>query len=89
MWGLKPIGITIALLSTAGGTAALVYGYVMESKNPSIDFIFVAAFALLMLLLWIAIVTPSWVRIPAEAYGRQLLAACDTLNSQTAPRRKS
>jgi hypothetical protein len=27
------------------------------------------------------IVTPSWVRVPADAYGTQLLAACDTLDA--------
>jgi hypothetical protein len=34
-----------------------------------------------LVAIWTLVVTPSWVRVPADAYGMQLLAACDTLDA--------
>jgi hypothetical protein len=38
-----------------------------------------AGIDLLLLLGWLLVFTPAWVRIPAEAYAERLLEACDTL----------
>ncbi len=81
LWGLKPFGFTVALACASASTAALAYNYLVlhEALPPQIVVVTVATWVLA--LLWIAWITAAWVRIPADAYGMQLLAACDTLNS--------
>jgi hypothetical protein len=81
LWGLKPIGVAVSLMAGLASFAAIVYGYQVEHQVPSPEIAFVTASVWVLLLVWVALITPLWVRIPADAYGRQLLAACDTLNS--------
>jgi len=39
---------------------------------------------LALMLCWAAWVTPSWVRIPAQAYAERLLEACNQLKGPAA-----
>ena len=89
LWGLKPIGLPIALACACASTAALAYNYVALHEPLPPQVVIVAAVTWIFALLWIAWITRSWVRITADAYGRQLLAACDTLPSSgaAAPKR--
>jgi hypothetical protein len=84
LWGLKPIGFVIALSCACASTAALAYNSVVLSELLPPQVVIVTATTWILGLLWIAWITPSWVRIAADAYGRQLLAACDTLDSAVA-----
>jgi hypothetical protein len=75
LWGMKPVGITIAV------GALIVVGIVL-AVHPSARHGLVVAAALvdLMLLLgWIFVFTPAWVRVAAEAYAERLLEACEKL----------
>ena len=45
------------------------------------EFVIVTGVVWVLVAIWTFIVTPSWVRVPADAYGTQLLAACDTLDA--------
>jgi hypothetical protein len=81
LWGLKPIGLPIALACACASTTVLAHNYVALHEPLPPQIVFVTAVTWILALLWIAWITPSWVRIPADAYGQQLLAACDTLNS--------
>jgi hypothetical protein len=75
LWGLKPIGAAVTLMASCASTAAIAYCYWAEQKMPTPEVAIVTAAAWLLLLVWIAVITRSWVRIP------QLLAACDTLGA--------
>jgi hypothetical protein len=81
LWGLKPIGLAIAVASALASTAVLAYSYVAIHAAPPAQVVIVTLATWVLALLWAIWLTPSWVRIPADAYGRQLLAACDTLSS--------
>jgi hypothetical protein len=80
LWGLKPIGVAATLLAAAASTFFIGYAYWTKQALVSPEVIIVTAIVWLLLLIWIALITRTWVRIPADAYGRQLLAACDTLD---------
>jgi len=81
LWGLKPIGLTIALVGACASTAALAYQHLVLHEALPPQIVIVTAATWILALIWIVWITPAWVRIPADAYGAQLLAACDTLNS--------
>jgi hypothetical protein len=84
LWGLKPIGLVIALACACASTAALAYNYLVLNEFLPPQVVIVTAATWVLALLWIVWITPSWVLITADAYGRQLLAACDTLGSRVA-----
>ena len=80
LWGLKPLGIAVTLTAACASTAAITYRYWAEhGPPPPPEVMIVTAAVWLLLLVWVAVITRDWVRIPADAYGTQLLAACDTL----------
>jgi len=80
LWGLKALGLATAILAASMSTAVIVYQYAFASKTPTPEIVIVTALSWLLSIFWIVVVTPSWVKIPADAYGTQLLSACDTLN---------
>jgi len=84
LWGLKPIGLVVALTSACASTAALAYEYVALHEALLPQVVIVTAAVWILAFVWLSLITPSWVRIPADAYGQQLLAACDTLSSDMA-----
>lgn len=83
LWGLKPIGLPIAIASACASTAVLAYNYVATHAALPAQVVIVTLATWALALLWATWLKPSWVRIPADAYGRQLLAACDTLSSSS------
>jgi len=80
LWGLKPFGLAVALVCACASTAALAYNYLVLHETLAPQIAIVTAATWMLALIWMGWITPSWVRIPADAYGGQLLAACDTLS---------
>jgi hypothetical protein len=89
LWGLKPLGMVIALLAAGASTVVIVYLYASGHTTPTPEIVIVTALAWLLSICWIVLINPTWVRIPADAYGTQLLAACDALNSDGPKGRKA
>jgi hypothetical protein len=79
LWGLKPMGLTISLLGAVISTGLVAFGYISIGRIPVPEIVIATAAVWALSLIWVFIVTPAWVRLPADAYGMQLLAACDTL----------
>lgn len=79
LWGLKSLGVTIALASACVSTAAIMTDYFLHQAMPSQ----VIAISTLILWVWsvwwIFGVRGAWVKTPADAYGAQLLAACQSV----------
>jgi hypothetical protein len=89
LWGLKPVGLGVALAASVASTAAIAIKYAIGRSAPAPEVVIVTVGLWLLVIVWIALITPRWVRIPADAYGTQLLAACDTLSAPSSkPRRK-
>ena len=77
LWAMKPAGVVIALAGTAISAMALV---------AHIDVSYAAVVATVatilntsLLVWWLIRITPTWVRIPADAYAQALFAAVDRL----------
>jgi hypothetical protein len=83
--GLRPYGLAIAAFSLlAPGSAAWV---IEPTLGPAIIIAVIVSIG--ALIFWIFVVKPDWVKISAEAYARELLAACDTLaTAMGTPQRK-
>jgi hypothetical protein len=79
LWGMKPIALTLALLSLA----AIVAVPICESSAQTGRHLGLVALTgsldALLLLGWVFMFKPDWVRIPAEAYAERLLEACERL----------
>jgi hypothetical protein len=81
LYGLRPVGVIIAALTVIlagalfalgdGGTSARVARYA-----PG------AGVGLLAVLFWVFIVTPSWVKLTADAYTAQFVGAIDLLEAE-------
>jgi hypothetical protein len=70
VWGLKPFGIAIAAIGTAGAAVNLFRFHEGTQLGLAIACTIVSA---LLLLFWLCWVNPGWVRIPAKAYAERLL----------------
>jgi hypothetical protein len=82
MYGLRRVGVIFAVLTiiVAGLLVALADGSLSDRAaryGPG------AATGALALLFWIFVVTPSWVRLTAEAYADQFVGAIDILHAET------
>jgi hypothetical protein len=79
--GLKPFGLAISILGASVSTAAIAYKAIASVTSPAPEILIVTGVVWVLAAIWTSVVTPSWVRVPADAYGTQLLAACDTLEA--------
>ena len=79
LWGMKPLGVMLALLALAA-IAAIPVVDAGARLSPRLSTVAVAAVADLVLLLgWLFVFTPRWVRVAAGAYAERLLEACERL----------
>src|SRR5262249_41800458 len=79
--GLKPFGLAISILGASASMAAIVYQAIASGTAPAPELVIVTGVVCVLAAIWMFVMTPSWVRVPADAYGMQLLAACDTLDA--------
>jgi hypothetical protein len=78
LWGLKPFGLIISLLGLSACTLRLWMSYYnTRSILPASVAGLLISFALL--LAWLFWVTPTTVRVPADAYAERLFEACEQL----------
>jgi len=78
LWGMKPIGVLLAMLGLLASIARLSLDY-YQHTSPTPFSIAAAAVNLVLLLGWTLWFTPGWVRIAADAYAERLLASLETL----------
>ena len=83
LWGMRPLGIAISSLSVVAIGVVIAFNYFIEALPPSPMEVVCGSVSLFLLLGWIILFTPKWVRIPAEAYAQRLLESCDSINSRS------
>ncbi len=76
LWGMRPLGIVISILSFVAIGMAITLNYFVNKLPPSPMEIACGSISLLLVLGWIILFTPKWVRVPAEAYAQRLLESC-------------
>ena len=87
VWGLRPIGIVVSLLSAFVAGGRLWYTY---KGTGQIDQKLAGAVAvsLLFLALWLFKFTSDWVHVPANAYAERLAESVETIGGK-APAEKT
>jgi hypothetical protein len=82
LWGRKPYGIAVAILTLAASAALLASAAVGHEVASWPAAAFVAGFAALALAVWLTMITPGWVRESAEAYATRLLESAVRLPAE-------
>jgi hypothetical protein len=78
LWGMKPVGIFLALLGIASALVRLWLDWRTDGRFTTWPCIIgVVNFAIL--IFWVIWVTRNWVRITADAYAERLLESCEQL----------
>ncbi len=75
LYAMRAIGITVAILGIVASCAAGIWS--IQSGNPDVRPWVCAVVCTLMFLLWVFVVKPSWVRVPAFAYAERLLESVE------------
>lgn len=78
LWGLKRWGVVSSII---GLVIAIVVGVVTWKNMSLFHLLFVLSIAINsgFLVMWFQVITPEWVRIPADAYARRLMEAFDQI----------
>jgi len=87
VWGLRALGTIASILSLVACGSRL---YVAHSSTGNIDEALGggAAFAAIMLLLWLFRFNGDWVRVPADAYAERLAESVETLAPNMTTKKK-
>lgn len=78
LWGMKATGIAMAVLGLAAGAWRLLADANVDGPLR-ITAIAAIAVSLLMFVVWLMRVRPSWVRLAADAFARQLVGGTELL----------
>ncbi|WP_407313660.1 hypothetical protein [Desulfosporosinus sp. SB140] len=78
LWGLKPWGLIISVVSLVGSGFAISLSHKTNLKIVPFHIWGTIIISLISLLIWLILITPNWVNSSAEAYARALLANCDS-----------
>lgn len=79
LYGLKPVGLTLSILSTTINSVYL-YDLGLVTENPHFWIaIFPLFFSLLAVGWWVFIIKPFWVKEAGSCYARALLGSCEGL----------
>ncbi len=84
-WAMKPLALTISGLSLAASLAAIWWAWASNGREPSAETVAASALIALYFVCLTVLVRRDWVHVPATAFARQLLAACDVLPSKKPP----
>jgi hypothetical protein len=79
LWGMKPTAIVICVLGLIACLIPVGQALWTNAPVPPLP-IAMSVSTIILLVLWLLRVTPSWVRLAAEAYALRLLAACDQIS---------
>lgn len=82
LWGMRPLGIATSSLSFVAIGVVIAFNYSVRALPPSPMEVACGSISLFLLLGWITLFTPKWVRVPAEAYAKRLLESCDSIRSR-------
>ena len=93
LWGLKPYALVVALLSTIGSwgvflssvglppTESWLDNVLRDPDGITITRIVGLILHMAVIVVWLRVITPQWVRTAAEAYAQRLLGAVYALHT--------
>jgi hypothetical protein len=83
LWGMKSIGLAIVIGGIGAALARVVLALCNHDAVPPVA-IAAATINVALLAVWLLHIRPAWVLIPAEAFAKRLLAACEHLKKPAA-----
>jgi hypothetical protein len=78
LWGMKTWGIFASLMGIILCTIKAIYLWNV-SRSIHIISITCALVCLMLMMIWIFRIKPTWVKLAADAYAERLVASCETL----------
>lgn len=78
LWALKPFGIPSSIVGIASCSLAVILRGHRTASGLLLAIVGIAI-GVLLFVLWLAVFSPNWVRIPADAYAERLLGSLDNL----------
>ncbi len=78
LWGMKPAGVAAALLGLGAGVGRLIAS-ASTAGDIAVTPIVSGIAGVTLVVLWLFHVRPSWVKVAADAYARQLVMASEVL----------
>lgn len=78
LWGMKAAGVLTSALGTVACFGKVVAFMMVDQPVGAVPVIGGSLCAVL-LSVWCALVTPEWVRVPADGYAKHLVEACESL----------
>ena len=78
LWGMKPVGVVMAGLSV--GAMSARGGWVLgNGERLPPELVGSLAGCTALLLVWVVVIRPGWVRVPSEGYADRLMEALESL----------
>jgi len=78
LWGMKPIGITASVVGTITIGIFIAINWISGTSSSTLS-IAGGVVNLAMLLAWLLLVNPEWVKTVADAYAERLMETCEHL----------
>lgn len=78
LWGMKPLGLTVVSICLVSQCAWILHSLSVH-HSPSTLLVSSLVLDCFLLLCWILLINPEWVRISANAYAERLLASSEVL----------
>lgn len=79
LWALRGLGLTFSIIGLALGASRLWFE-AYYARRVSVIALISTLFCAAFILVWATLITRDWVRVPAVAYARNLLAASELLS---------
>ena len=77
LWGLKSIGVTVAVIFSIASSLVLYHD--ITTHSPHMVSSIATTFNISLLSIWLFIINPDWVRVPAQAYAERLITSCENI----------
>ena len=79
LWGLKPLGIAVSVVAVVAVVALPLVEPTVWSTALKDRMLVPLLVNLVLVVGWLSVVTPRWVKLAADAYGQRLLESCERL----------
>lgn len=81
LWGLKPLGVSGAVIGLMATLGKLTLAWRVGTETPLLGFLG-GLVSLGLLTAWVLVVTPEWVRLANDAYARRVLECIPRMDSR-------
>jgi len=81
LWGMKSVGIILSLLAVIVPYFSFFLSQFIKLSMTKFNFI-ASAISACFLVFWVFRITPTWVKIAANAYAERLVTSCENIDAE-------